>query len=100
MSIEHAGTIVVVKVAGTDEIVGGYNPLVWGDSTGLIRCTYMDTNDNNSKALNSDCRNIHYPSYGNCEFMMKSNISNFTHDNECWCRCVLVINIIMKKPMY
>ncbi|RHZ73764.1 hypothetical protein Glove_229g114 [Diversispora epigaea] len=27
MCNEHAGMIVVVKVAGTDEILGGYNPL-------------------------------------------------------------------------
>ncbi|RHZ83870.1 hypothetical protein Glove_87g226 [Diversispora epigaea] len=32
----HAGTIVVAKVAGNDEIVGGYNPLSWDNST--IEC--------------------------------------------------------------
>ena len=29
----YAGTIVVAKVSGTDEIVGGYNPLAWDNST-------------------------------------------------------------------
>ncbi|RHZ83781.1 hypothetical protein Glove_87g149 [Diversispora epigaea] len=29
----HAGTIVVAKVAGTDEIIGGYNPLPWDKSS-------------------------------------------------------------------
>ncbi|RHZ79121.1 hypothetical protein Glove_151g178 [Diversispora epigaea] len=28
----HAGTIVIAKVAGTYEIVGGYNPLTWDNS--------------------------------------------------------------------
>ncbi|RHZ73753.1 hypothetical protein Glove_229g81 [Diversispora epigaea] len=38
----HAGTIVIAKVAGTDEILGGYNPLAWDNSTEGI---YMETND-------------------------------------------------------
>ncbi|RHZ48308.1 hypothetical protein Glove_553g8 [Diversispora epigaea] len=37
----HAGTIVIVKVAGTDEILGGYNPLAW-DNT---KKDFMETND-------------------------------------------------------
>ena len=28
----HAKTVMVVKVKGTDEILGGYNPLVWDNS--------------------------------------------------------------------
>jgi len=28
----HAKTVVVVKVKGTDEILGGYNPLAWDKS--------------------------------------------------------------------
>ncbi|RHZ83845.1 hypothetical protein Glove_87g83 [Diversispora epigaea] len=28
----HVCTVVVAKVAGTDEIVGGYNPLSWDNS--------------------------------------------------------------------
>ncbi|RHZ85550.1 hypothetical protein Glove_64g103 [Diversispora epigaea] len=49
----HAGTIVVTKVAGTDEIVGGYNPLAWDNSNG---------------------------EFGDCEFIMKSKVSDFTQD--------------------
>ncbi|RHZ83814.1 hypothetical protein Glove_87g121 [Diversispora epigaea] len=37
----HAGTIVVAKVAGTDEIIGGYNPLAWDN----LKSGYMETND-------------------------------------------------------
>ncbi|RHZ85549.1 hypothetical protein Glove_64g102 [Diversispora epigaea] len=54
----HTGTIVVVKVAGTDEIVGGYNPLAW----------------DNSKS-----------EFGYYDFMMKSFVSDFTQDRLCQC---------------
>ncbi|RHZ67580.1 hypothetical protein Glove_300g73 [Diversispora epigaea] len=101
----HAGTIVVTKVAGTDEIIGGYNPLAWENSTEKIR---METNgsfifslknDNiqnsilsrvikNSNALlyfNSEDQNNYGPFFGNCEFIMKSEVSNFTKDRLCRC---------------
>ncbi|RHZ51197.1 hypothetical protein Glove_482g65 [Diversispora epigaea] len=95
----HAGTIMVAKVAGTDEIVGGYNPLTWDNSTRA----YMETNDSfifslkngniqNSilsrvkdqsgalSYLNSNDQNIYGPHFGNYELAMKSNVSNFTKD--------------------
>ncbi|RHZ51143.1 hypothetical protein Glove_482g59 [Diversispora epigaea] len=101
----HAGTIVVAKVAGTDEIVGGYNPLAWCNSTEGIR---MITNDsfifslkngniqnsvlsrviNSNGALyysDSNEQNINGPTFGSCEFMMKSKVSDFTQDKRCWC---------------
>lgn len=34
-------TIVVARIAGTDEIVGGYNPLAWDNS----KCDYVRTED-------------------------------------------------------
>ncbi|RHZ67638.1 hypothetical protein Glove_300g116 [Diversispora epigaea] len=115
----QSGTIVVVKIAGTDEIIGGYNPLAWDN---LKKNAYMRTNDSfifslkngnirksilsrvrdGSQALyyyNSDCRNIHGPDFGNCEFMMKSNVSNFTQDNECWCRCDPSYKYYYEKPI-
>ncbi|RHZ83908.1 hypothetical protein Glove_87g16 [Diversispora epigaea] len=101
----HAGTIVVVKIAGTDEIVGGYNPLAWDNSK---RGSKMKTNDsfifslknrNNensilSRVIDSSNRalyyhndqNTHGPWFGNCEFMMKSDVSDFTQDKQCRCR--------------
>ncbi|RHZ67588.1 hypothetical protein Glove_300g124 [Diversispora epigaea] len=101
----HAATIVVSKVAGTDEIVGGYNPLAWDNSIGDA---YTETNDSfifslkngniqnsilsrvidSSGALlyhNYNGQNIYGPCFGYGEFMMKSNVSNFTQDNECIC---------------
>ncbi|RHZ72428.1 hypothetical protein Glove_242g21 [Diversispora epigaea] len=39
----HAGTVVIIKVKGTDEIIGGYNPLMWDNNTGGV---YKETNDN------------------------------------------------------
>ncbi|RHZ44357.1 hypothetical protein Glove_736g12 [Diversispora epigaea] len=36
----HAGTVVITKVSGTEEILGGYNPLAWDNS---IEETFMET---------------------------------------------------------
>ncbi|RHZ57040.1 hypothetical protein Glove_395g5 [Diversispora epigaea] len=101
----HAGTIVVSKVAGTDEIVGGYNPLVWDNSIEDVR---MKTNDSfifslkNGNIQNSilsrviDSRNALYyrnfnlqnfygPWFGFSEFLMESKVSDFTQDKLCQC---------------
>ncbi|RHZ83791.1 hypothetical protein Glove_87g174 [Diversispora epigaea] len=101
----HAGTIVVAKVAGTSEIVGGYNPLDWDNSTrstnarmktkdsfifslknGNIKNSILSRVINNNEALiyPSD-QNIYGPWFGNSEFMMKSKISDFTQDRLCKC---------------
>ncbi|RHZ85527.1 hypothetical protein Glove_64g65 [Diversispora epigaea] len=102
----HAGTIVVAKVADTDEIFGGYNPLAWDNST---EDCYMETNDSfifslkNGKIQNSilsrvvnsngalfysdsSKQNIYGPWFGIYEFRMKSNVSDFTQDKECSCK--------------
>ncbi|RHZ83834.1 hypothetical protein Glove_87g34 [Diversispora epigaea] len=101
----HAGTITVAKVAGTDEIVGGYNPLAWNNSK---RGSKMETNDSfifslkNGSIQNSilsrvkvskDSIALYYPIdqtiygpwFGSSEFMMKSKVSDFAQDKECWC---------------
>ncbi|RHZ48698.1 hypothetical protein Glove_543g82 [Diversispora epigaea] len=101
----HAGTIVLAKVATTDEIVGGYNPLAWDNST---TGTYMKTNDSfifslkngniqnsilsrindPSKALfysKSDHQNSYGPYFGYTEFLMELNVSNFTQKQQCLC---------------
>ncbi|RHZ51196.1 hypothetical protein Glove_482g63 [Diversispora epigaea] len=101
----HVGTIVVAKVAGTNEIVGGYNPLAWNNST---TGTYMKTNNSfifslknkniqnsilsrikdQSKALfysKSDHQNVYGPYFGYCEFIMESNVSDFTQEQQCMC---------------
>ncbi|RHZ55688.1 hypothetical protein Glove_411g33 [Diversispora epigaea] len=101
---KQTGTIVVAKIAGTDEIVGGYNPLAWNNSKGVV---YRKTNDsfifslkngniqnsilsrvkNNYRALHylDDDQDIYGPTFGDDEFVMKS-ISDFTQDKLCRCR--------------
>ncbi|RHZ67611.1 hypothetical protein Glove_300g108 [Diversispora epigaea] len=101
----HAGTIVLAKVAGTDEIVGGYNPLTWDNST---KGGYMETNDSfifslkNGNIQNSilsrvidsigalsyhdsNDQNTDGPWFGHNEFMMKSRVFDFAQDDFCWC---------------
>ncbi|RHZ45805.1 hypothetical protein Glove_648g11 [Diversispora epigaea] len=101
----HAGTIVVVKIAGTDEIVAGYNPLAWDNS---INNTCIETDDSliflsknrniqdsilsrvidSSGALyyqDSEDQNSYGPCFGHNEFMMESYVSDFAQGNECWC---------------
>ncbi|RHZ78413.1 hypothetical protein Glove_165g3 [Diversispora epigaea] len=101
----YAGTIVVAKIAGTDEIVGGYNPLAWDNSIGDSQ---METNDsfifslkngniqnsilsrvkNQKGALlycNSDDQNAYGPWFGDGEFVMESDIYDFAQDKHCWC---------------
>ncbi|RHZ87682.1 hypothetical protein Glove_33g142 [Diversispora epigaea] len=41
----HALTIVVVKVKGTDEIIGGYNPLAWDNTLDGNSNIWMETKD-------------------------------------------------------
>ncbi|RHZ83743.1 hypothetical protein Glove_87g202 [Diversispora epigaea] len=102
----HAGTIVVAKVAGNDEIVGGYNPLSWNNSTSIntrmytknsfifslknsnIKNSILSRVKNGNYALHyrdSDDRNIFGPEFGDYEFIMKSDSSDFTQDKQCQC---------------
>ncbi|RHZ85363.1 hypothetical protein Glove_66g10 [Diversispora epigaea] len=103
----HAGTIVIAKVAGTDEILGGYNPLAWNNS---INEDFVETNDSfifslkNGNIQNSILSRIEIeeyncalfycgpdkqktcgPCFGNCEFSLESNVSDFTQDKLCEC---------------
>ncbi|RHZ83873.1 hypothetical protein Glove_87g229 [Diversispora epigaea] len=103
----HVGTIVVAKVAGNDEIVGGYNPLSWDNSTststrmcakdsfifslknGNIKNSILSRvkeNDNALRYFDSNEQNVYGPLFGNCEFMMRSNVSDFTQDKQCQCK--------------
>ncbi|RHZ54345.1 hypothetical protein Glove_428g92 [Diversispora epigaea] len=40
----HAGTVIIIKVANVDEILGGYNPLMW-DNTNNDIGKWMNTNN-------------------------------------------------------
>ncbi|RHZ57038.1 hypothetical protein Glove_395g3 [Diversispora epigaea] len=115
----HAGTVVVSKVAGTDEIVGGYNPLAWDNSAGEVR---MKTNDSfifllkngnvqdsilgrvvdNEGALlyhDSNNQNTIGPWFGDYEFIMQSEAFDFTQDKLCQCEYDLGNNICYEEPI-
>ncbi|RHZ83859.1 hypothetical protein Glove_87g99 [Diversispora epigaea] len=120
MCYGHAGTIVVAKVAGTDEIIGGYNPLAWDN----LKSGWIKTNDsfifslkngniknsilsrviNENKALyyNNDL-NIFGPEFGDSKFIMKSDVSDFTQDKQCQCNHLpwrnLIFNSEYEKPI-
>ncbi|RHZ49359.1 hypothetical protein Glove_522g32 [Diversispora epigaea] len=48
----HAGTVVIIKVKETDEILGGYNPLMWDNTKNVD--TYMQTKDSFIFSLKND----------------------------------------------
>ncbi|RHZ73655.1 hypothetical protein Glove_230g127 [Diversispora epigaea] len=98
----HANTIVVTEVKGTDEIIGGFNPLAW-DKT---KEKWMETNksfifsfsdDDIQNSILSRVQNqneaLWYPynkdkfgpKFGYGEFMMASNVSDFTQDKQNQC---------------
>ncbi|RHZ89498.1 hypothetical protein Glove_13g131 [Diversispora epigaea] len=100
----HAKTVVVAKVKGTDEILGGYNPLTWDNSN--FDGKWMKTKDSfifslkNGTIQNSiisRVQNIHYaicniskiyqnefgPHFG--DFLLYSEESDFTLDNTNYC---------------
>ncbi|RHZ81471.1 hypothetical protein Glove_120g64 [Diversispora epigaea] len=91
----HSNTVVVAKVKGTDEIIGGYNPLAWDNTH--INGKWMQTNDSFifslkngniqnsilSRVKNSQLailyvskrnQNIYGPHFG-CDFFLESNFT-------------------------
>ncbi|RHZ86339.1 hypothetical protein Glove_52g147 [Diversispora epigaea] len=107
----HAVTIVAVKVAETDEIVGGYNPLAWeiqqvvfifSLKNGNIQNSILNRVKDDRRALyyrNYNDQNIYRPTFGAGEFGMKSNFSDFTQDKQCICRCDPKYCIFYEKPI-
>ncbi|RHZ73613.1 hypothetical protein Glove_230g49 [Diversispora epigaea] len=98
----HANTIVVAKVKGTDEIIGGFNPLAWdkkGDKwmstnksfifsfkDGNIQNSILSRVKNKNEALWYPLDKDKYgPRFGHGEFRMRSSVSDFTQDklNKC-----------------
>ncbi|RHZ81649.1 hypothetical protein Glove_117g113 [Diversispora epigaea] len=115
----HARTVVVAKVKGTDEIIGGYNPLAW-DSACYGEYRWMETKDSfifslkngniqNSilsrvKNENTKCaifdisrndQNIKGPYFG-FDFCLHSLKSNFNLDNNSFSN---LSNNIYEKPI-
>ncbi|RHZ48347.1 hypothetical protein Glove_552g12 [Diversispora epigaea] len=109
----HAGTIVIAKVAGTDEIVGGYNPLAWDK----LKSGFRKTNDSFIFSLkNGNIQNsilsrvkpnsgeaLYYPIsqsmygpwFGLQELTMKSKVSGFAQEKQYQCHRIFYY----KKPI-
>ncbi|RHZ58614.1 hypothetical protein Glove_372g40 [Diversispora epigaea] len=103
----YARTIVVSKIKETNQIVGGYNPLVWDKSKYdwmetdksfifSFKDSLTSTNPILSRVKEETCalwypsdKDIYGPRFGLDEFMMKSHVSNFTQDkqNKCMSSC-------------
>ncbi|RHZ44224.1 hypothetical protein Glove_750g42 [Diversispora epigaea] len=110
----HSNTIVVVKIEGTNEIVGGFNPVAWSNTrNGWVRTdksfifSFKDDTiqnlilsrvKNENKALwYSHDKDTYGPYFGWDEFMMRSDVFNFTLDRLNWCRSS--INNCYKKSI-
>ncbi|RHZ77538.1 hypothetical protein Glove_177g149 [Diversispora epigaea] len=96
----HASTVVLVKVKGTDEIIGGYNPLAWDKNTygwmedsfifslknGDIQNSILSRVKSNygifNRSINEQIKGGPY--FG--DFGMYSKKSDFTLDDSCFCR--------------
>ncbi|RHZ73914.1 hypothetical protein Glove_228g122 [Diversispora epigaea] len=96
--------IVIAKVEGTNEIIGGFNPLAWNKTKeGWVKTnksfifSFKDGNIQNP--ILSEVKNETYalrypyynkddygPTFGEYEFMMRSDVSYFTQDkkNRCY----------------
>ncbi|RHZ77486.1 hypothetical protein Glove_177g138 [Diversispora epigaea] len=95
----HASTVVLVKVKGTDEIIGGYNPLTWDKNTdgkwmetkdsfifslknGNIESSILSRVKNAKYAVLNRSKNVQIsggPHFG--DFWMHSEKSDFTLDD-------------------
>ncbi|RHZ77482.1 hypothetical protein Glove_177g131 [Diversispora epigaea] len=101
---DHTRTVVIIKVKGTDEIVGGYNPSAWDDDYIYKWVITYDSfifslkNGNIQNSIISrvkdplyaifkyDKKNKHYgPRFG-LDFEMYSNKSKVALDSRCCCR--------------
>ncbi|RHZ78095.1 hypothetical protein Glove_168g29 [Diversispora epigaea] len=104
----HANTVMIMKAKGTEEILGGYNPLAWNadniNYTGYWGKTYDSfifslKNDNVQNSILSRVKihkyaiahirkvyRVYYgPRFGD-DLWMCSSRTNFTLDNECGCK--------------
>ncbi|RHZ75043.1 hypothetical protein Glove_217g71 [Diversispora epigaea] len=101
---DHDCTVVLLKVAGTDEIIGGYNPLAgdkntngeWMKTKDSFIFSLKNGNIQNSilsrvkqpqyaiQNISKNAQNQYGPHFG--DFWMYSDKSNFTLDGRCFCR--------------
>ncbi|RHZ73543.1 hypothetical protein Glove_230g54 [Diversispora epigaea] len=100
----HSNTIVITKVNGTDEIIGGFNPLAWDKtkekwmgtnksfifsfSDGNVKNSILSRVKKENGALwypyNKD-KDKYGPRFGWDDFMMRSDVSNFTQQKQNKC---------------
>ncbi|RHZ78286.1 hypothetical protein Glove_166g115 [Diversispora epigaea] len=96
----HSSTVVIIKVKGTDEILGGYNPLMWDNGSGYMQTTDSFTfslkNGNIQNSILSRVKKSEYalyyydkanknvvgPNFGGGQLYLLSYKSNFTMDDE------------------
>ncbi|RHZ73564.1 hypothetical protein Glove_230g189 [Diversispora epigaea] len=98
----HANTIVVAKVKGTDEIIGGFNPLAWDQTkekwmrtNNSFIFSFEDGNIQNSilSRVKDENMALDYPflkdnfgpKFGLSEFVLVSFVSNLTQDEQNKC---------------
>ncbi|RHZ76580.1 hypothetical protein Glove_196g59 [Diversispora epigaea] len=102
----HASTVVITKVKGTDEILGGFNPLAWDNAAAtnswgktndsfifsLKNCNIQNSILSRVKIREKAIVNIgtqdqrNYGPHFGWDFFMFSSNSNFTLDNRNVCR--------------
>ena len=71
-----------------DEWMETKDSFIFSLKNGNIRNSILSRVKDQSKALlyyNSELQNVYGPYFGNCEFMMKSKVFDFTQDKLCWC---------------
>ncbi|RHZ73609.1 hypothetical protein Glove_230g44 [Diversispora epigaea] len=88
----------ITKVEGTNEIIGGFNPLACNKTNKSFIFSFKGGNIQNS--ILSEVKNETYalhdydPTFGEYEFMMRSDISDFTQDKKI--RCYTLKEILAK----
>ncbi|RHZ89918.1 hypothetical protein Glove_9g178 [Diversispora epigaea] len=100
----YANTVAILKVEGTDEILGGFNPSRWNKYADNVCIKPKDSfifSLKNGNIQDSILSRVKYPergfcnyeqrhiygglSFGNEDLKMKSRVSNFSQD--CFCLC-------------
>ncbi|RHZ81573.1 hypothetical protein Glove_117g55 [Diversispora epigaea] len=114
----HARVVIVAKVKGTNEILGGYNPLEWDNSNikdlwietkdsfifslknGNIRNSILSRIKDTRYAVRNICKidqNKFGPYFGQDFYIQSLNSNNLTLDDDCYCRHI--DGYYYKKPI-
>jgi hypothetical protein len=100
LCVNKPKTVTFIKVKGTDEILGGYNPIIWetnrrwSETKDSFIFSFKYKNDlfkdgiiSNVKGINNAlCYSLHHgPSFGNGDLMLYGSCNTSDYD-ECYCR--------------